>query len=134
MRSNEPIKVPVTITVGTIKSIVQVICGEIMNSETPQPIICKNKKSLGQYSFNEYHNKYESEEPRTDLHTCVKLRNPWEIHSLNALLKSWTSEVSLRIKSYIFIYKEIYLNFHFMYSNTLTPKMHLWNQEHHASA
>ena len=93
----------------------------------------KTKNHFVNTHSKKYH-KYESEEPRTDLHTCVKLRNPWEIHSLNALLKSWTSEVSLRIKSYIFIYKEILLNFHFMYSNTPTPKMHFWNQEHHTSA
>lgn len=43
LRSIEPNTVPVMMTVGTIKSIVQVICGEIRKSDAPQPIIYKSE-------------------------------------------------------------------------------------------
>ena len=63
---SEPNKVPLIITTGRTITIMAVSLGEIKYSETTHPIV------------------------------CVVLRRPWEITCLNALLKSWTSDVNLQ--------------------------------------
>lgn len=66
--NNDPNIVPIAITVGTQNSVTKVICGEIINKEAAQPII------------------------------CVLALKPPEIVCLKLLLKSWTSEVNLKSK------------------------------------
>ena len=44
--------------------------------------------------------------PRENLITCVILLSPWEIHSLNELLKSCTSAVRLKVTIHLIKYMQ----------------------------